>query len=695
MHKVIRIQNLDCANCAAELSERLAGIEGVGHAEADLINQRVVLDYESEAALGRAVDLISHFEEVVIVDGNAPRKKERHVKEVISIVLAVVFFVPAFVLTLYSKELYGREFWVGFAFFLASALAAGWDVLYQAVRNFAGMFRGGFHPSVFLDEHFLMTVAAVGAFAIGEYAEGALVMILYQIGELLQTIAVGSSRNAIASLAALQGNSALRVGENGETEEVDAALLAVGDVIRLRKGDMAPADCRLLEGETSLDTKSLTGESYLSEVRAGDEVLAGCVNAGGAVDAEVVRPMSESAVQKILDLVENSSSRKAKPEKFITRFARIYTPVVVLLAVLVAVFPPLFDNFDFALWVGRALNFLVISCPCALIISVPLTYFAGVGTLARMGVLTKGASYVDLLAQVKIAAFDKTGTLTEGRFAVVGVSGGKRVAMIAAGAEKNSSHPIAEAFADMDALSVENCEEIAGMGISCSVDGKRVLVGSARLLERFSVPPLPYAGEGLAVYVAEDGVCCGYVELADRLRGEAKESLEALRRAGVEKCYVLTGDTEARAQATLSEVGADGIFAGLMPEEKPQRALALAKEGKFMYVGDGINDTPVMASADVAVAMGGLASDAAIEASDFVLASNDLRTLAKAMRTAKKTRRVVLENIVCSIAVKVALMAVSLFGLLPLWAAVLGDVGVMLLAVCNALRMRIPPAEKS
>ncbi len=694
MHKVIRIKNLDCANCAAELSERLAALNGITEAHADFINQRVTIDYEQDGALERAIYLISHFEEVEIVDGNAPVKKERHLKEVISIAVAAALFLPALVLQILKGQgLLEVSEWVYFALYLAAFVAAGWDVFFKVVMNFAHMFKGGFHPSVFVDENLLMTIAAVGAFAIGEYLEGGAVMILYQIGELLQTIAVGSSRNSIAKLASLQENCALRVLEGGETAEVDASELTAGDVILLRKGDRIPADCILEGGETSLDTKSLTGESYLREVKAGDELLAGCLNAGGAVKARVLRPASESAVQKILDMVESSSSKKAKPEKFITKFARIYTPVVVALALLVAVIPPLFTGYDFAKWIARALNFLVISCPCALIISVPLTYFAGVGALARLGVLTKGATYLDLLAKVKVAAFDKTGTLTEGKFSVSDVVGGDHVQNLAAGIEKNSSHPLAEAFADMDGTNPESCMEIAGMGMAATVEGKRVLVGSKRLMESEGIACRDAETEDLAVYVAEEGVLLGYVTIADRLRKEAKEGLESLRKAGIEKCAVLTGDTPARAARALGGLGIDEVRAGLLPEEKPLAAANLKLLGPLLYVGDGINDTPVMAEADVSAAMGGLGSDAAIEASDFVLASDDLRALAPAVKTAKKTRRIVFENIVFSIAVKVALMAVSLFGVLPLWAAVLGDVGVMLLAVLNALRMRLAPRK--
>lgn len=688
MEKVIRIRNLDCAACAAELSEELEGIEGVTHAAADFINQRVSLGYESAEAFEKAIDVISHFEEVEIIDGNAPEKKESHLKEIVSIAISAVFFVAGLVLSIVFGSDDRWSFALVVSFWLAAFLAAGWEVAVNAGKNAIRAFKGGFHPSVLLDENLLMLIAAAGAIAIGEYMEAAAVVLLYQIGELLQSLAVGSSRGAIKRLMEMKSDSAVRLTENGQ-EEVEPEVLCEGDILLVRRGDKVPVDCVVTEGESELDTKSLTGESYLREVRMGDEVLAGCVNEGNAFKARVLRPYSESAVAKIMELVENSSASKAKPEKFITKFARIYTPAVVLLAVLIAVIPPLFQEYNFPLWVGRALNFLVISCPCALIISVPLTYFSGVGALAREGVLTKGAVYLDKLASVKVAAFDKTGTLTEGKFSVANVVGGEKVLGYAAAAERNSSHPLAQAFADVETpFTAEKTEEIAGMGISCEICGTHVLVGSARLLRGHGIEVEEEISDMVAVYVAEDGILLGRVEIADTVRGNAAEALSALKRQGVKKLVVLTGDSEERAKETLKGLPVDEIRARLLPDEKPLFARELKREGTLLYVGDGINDTPVMAESDVSAAMGALGSDAAIEASDFVLASDNLAALPKAVKAAKKTRKIVAENIVFSIAVKVALMVLSLFGWIPLWAAVFGDVGVMLLAVLNSMRMR-------
>ena len=683
MKKLVKIENLDCAACAAELEEELSAIKGLNEVSVDFVTQRVSYDYETDEANDMAVYTISHFEEVRIVDGNAPQKKEKRLKEIISIVISACFFLPAFVLSFFESV----NEWIGFGLYLASFAAAGWLVVWAAVRNLPKVFKNGFHPALLLDENLLMLVAAAGAFALRESMEGAIVMLLYDIGELLQSVAVASSRKSISSLAALKSVAAILI--DGETQrEVSADELKAGDMIFIRKGDKIPADCVLREGNALLDTKSLTGEPVFREVNAGEEMLAGCVSVGGVVKAEVVRPSSESAVQKILDLVENSASKKAAPEKFITRFARWYTPIVVLVALIVAVVPPLFQGYNFAQWIQTALNLLVISCPCALIISVPLTYFSGVGSLARCGVLAKGATYLDALSGVKAAAFDKTGTLTEGKFRVCRVNG-ERALLLAAAAERGSSHPLAEALREIDTpYNAENAEAIAGMGLRCTVEGKQILVGGARLMRENGVEFSEIEGVHAATYVAEEGVLVGSVEFEDSLKPDAKEALTALKKAGVGYIAVLTGDSKARAEAALKGLPVDEVCADLLPEEKPACAEKLKAHGALLYAGDGINDTPVMAASDVAVSMGSLGSDAAIEASDLVLASDNLSALPKAVKAAKKTRKIVTENIVFSIVVKVALMALSVAGFIPLWAAVLGDVGVMLLAVLNSMRMR-------
>ncbi len=686
MTKIIRIRNLDCANCAREMEEELSEIAGLSAVSVDFINQRVQFDCEGEEPLKRAIHLISHFEEVEIIDGNAPLKGESRLKEILSIAFSALFFLPALILQLCKL---GE--WVSFALFLGSFLAAGWSVVLSIVKNFYKAFKEGFRISLLLDENLLMLVAAVGAFCIGQNMEGAAVMLLYQIGELLQSLAVGSSRGAIKGLLALKSESAILL-EGDLQREVAPEELSVGNVILLRRGDRLPVDCILLEGETQLDTKSLTGESYLREVRAGQEMLAGCVNEGNAVKAEVVRPSSESAVAKILNVVEGASAQKAAPEKFITRFARFYTPIVVICALLLAFLPPIFYGYTaeaFTRWLVTALNFLVISCPCALIISVPLTYFSGVGALAKMGVLVKGAAYLDTLAKAEIAAFDKTGTLTEGKFSIVKVSGNERVLALAAALEKQSSHPLAQAFSGIESTySAEGVEERSGRGLVGVIANKRVLVGNEKLLEEEGVTPTVRT-ENLCVHVAEEGVYLGCIEIADKLRQDAEDTLFALKQSGIKRIAVLTGDRKERAKEALSALSVDDVYAELLPEQKLEQAKQLKGDGALLYVGDGINDTPVMAVSDVALSMGKLGSDAAVEASDMVLVSDSLSALPKARRAAKKTRKIVFENIFFSIAIKAAFMALSVCGILPLWLAVFGDVGVMLLAVFNSMRMRL------
>lgn len=687
MKKVVKIRNLDCAACALELQDELKTVKGVVEAEVDFMTQRVNLTFGDEGAEQAEKDarnIISHFEEVEIVEAGAVEKKERHVKEIVSLAVGIALFVPALILSLFFEKV---NEWVIFGLYLASFAAAGWQVVWTVVTNFPKIFKGGLHLGILLDENLLMTVAAAGAFALKESMEGAIVMILYEIGELLQSIAVGSSRGAITKLAALKSDGAILL-KDGKEEEVLPEDLQAGDVILLRKGDKIPADCKLLSKSASVDSKSMTGEAYLQEKRAGDELLSGCVNAGDAVTAEVLRPEKESAAAKILELVENSASKKAKPEKFITKFARIYTPVVVLLAILVAIVPPLFDGYAFTKWIKAALNILVISCPCALIISVPLTYFSGVGTLARHGVLTKGAVYLDVLSSIKCAAFDKTGTLTEGKFTIAKVNGAERALYLAASAEKCSSHPLSEAFKGVDAPLAEAAEEIAGRGLKAVVGGKTALVGSARLMKKEGISFEEIQTSRLVVYVAEEGEFVGSIEIDDCIRENAKSALTALKKAGVEKIAVFTGDTKARAEESLKDLPVDLVISDLLPAQKAEEAEKLSARGKLLYVGDGINDTPVMKASDVSCAMGALGSDAAIEASDFVLASDNLSALPKALKSAKKTHRIVAENIVFSIAVKVALMALSVLGFIPLWLAVLGDTGVMLLATLNSLRVR-------
>jgi len=688
--KNIKIANLCCANCARELEEELNKLEGVS-ATVDFMNMTVILKADSTAAYEKAVYCITHFEDVKIVDVAEKKKSvfKENLTDIIAVIISAVFFIPAVVLDF--MHLGGAVVYVTYALYGVAFLAAGYTVLWNTARN---IIKG----KVF-DENFLMTLAAVGAIVLGVTTgdglfEGVAVMLLYRVGELLQSVAVGSSRRSITRLMDLKSDTATLIrGE--ERLVVSPESLVVGDKILIRAGEKVPVDCRICEGETSLDMKSLNGEAVPREVKTGDELLSGAINITGAIECEVLREYKNSAVAKILELVENSTAKKAKPEKFITKFAKYYTPIVVIAALLVAGLVPTiicavngaFVWPTYGDWIYKALSFLVISCPCALVISVPLSYFGGIGRCAKFGILVKGSTCIDQLAKAYVAAFDKTGTLTEGVFAVKS-SSSKQALELAACAEKYSSHPIAAAFKDVETpYTAKDAKEVAGRGVICMADGKTLLCGNAKLLEESGVKFTPAESVSTLVYVALDGAYVGVIEIDDRVKDGAKQALEELKKTGIGGVYMLTGDNKPRAEAVAEELGLDGVYAQLLPDEKLERAKALKEKGGLIYAGDGINDAPVMTVADCAVSMGQVGSDAAIEASDVVLVSDNLSLLPKARRVAKGTRRIVIQNIVGSLIVKFAIMALSIaIPTFPLIASIFADVGVMLIAVCNALR---------
>ena len=688
--KKIKIANLCCANCARELEEELNKLEGVS-ATVDFMNMTVILKADSTAAYEKAVYCITHFEDVKIVDVAEKKKSvfKENLTDIIAVIISAVFFIPAVVLDF--MHLGGAVVYVTYALYGVAFLAAGYTVLWNTARN---IIKG----KVF-DENFLMTLAAVGAIVLGVTTgdglfEGVAVMLLYRVGELLQSVAVGSSRRSITRLMDLKSDTATLIrGE--ERLVVSPESLVVGDKILIRAGEKVPVDCRICEGETSLDMKSLNGEAVPREVKTGDELLSGAINITGAIECEVLREYKNSAVAKILELVENSTAKKAKPEKFITKFAKYYTPIVVIAALLVAGLVPTiicavngaFVWPTYGDWIYKALSFLVISCPCALVISVPLSYFGGIGRCAKFGILVKGSTCIDQLAKAYVAAFDKTGTLTEGVFAVKS-SSSKQALELAACAEKYSSHPIAAAFKDVETpYTAKDAKEVAGRGVICMADGKTLLCGNAKLLEESGVKFTPAESVSTLVYVALDGAYVGVIEIDDRVKDGAKQALEELKKSGIGGVYMLTGDNKPRAEAVAEELGLDGVYAQLLPDEKLERAKALKEKGGLIYAGDGINDAPVMTVADCAVSMGQVGSDAAIEASDVVLVSDNLSLLPKARRVAKGTRRIVIQNIVGSLIVKFAIMALSIaIPTFPLIASIFADVGVMLIAVCNALR---------
>ena len=575
--------------------------------------------------------------------------------------------------------------------YLIPYLIIGWDVLWRAVRNIA-------HGQVF-DENFLMALATVGALAIGEYPEAVFVMLFYQVGELFQSYAVDQSRKSITALMDIRPDYANMEGPDGQLEQVDPEDVAVGDTIVIKAGERIPLDGVVLEGSSTVDTAALTGESLPRQVESGDDVISGCVNLSGLLKVRVTKAFEESTVAKILDLVENSASKKAKAENFITKFARYYTPIVVLAAVALAFLPPLLTSIQWVDSIQRALNFLVVSCPCALVISVPLSFFGGIGGASKDGILVKGGNYLEVLARTEIVVFDKTGTLTRGVFNVTAIHPDHcdqgQLLELAALAECWSDHPISrslkEAYGrEIDSSRVSSVEEVAGRGVKAVVDGHTICAGNDKLMEDIGVSWHPCHRVGTTVHVASDGVYLGHIVISDEVKPDAKEAVAALKAAGVRKTVMLTGDAQAVGEDVAKQLGLDEVHTQLLPADKVERVEELLKEvspkGALAFVGDGINDAPVLSRADIGIAMGGLGSDAAIEAADIVLMDDKPSKIAHAIRIARRTLSIVRQNIVFALAVKLLVLVLSAVGLVSMWAAVFADVGVSVIAILNAMR---------
>ena len=693
MKKRIYIENLDCAHCAATLESELKRLDGVLDVSVDFVGQVISLQYASDETLKKVVAHVNAFEEVRVLGDEKVKEEgsQSHIKEILQLALSLGMFLVGILL----ERLLLQNGWQYIAYVLYTAVyvTVGFPVLKNTAKNIA-------KGKVF-DENFLMTVASIGAMALGEIYEGIAVMWLYQLGELLQAIAVGSSRKSLVELVKLKSEQAT-VLVDGKQKIVQPEQLQVGDTVLVKAGERVPADGVLLSESAQIDTKALTGESDILQKQKGEEILSGCINAGGVYEMKVVRPYQDSAVSKILSLVEEASSQKAKPERFISKFAKYYTPIVCILAVLIAVLVPVISRLAlgvwsegiFARWIQTALTFLVISCPCALIISVPLTYFSGIGACAKYGVLVKGAVNLDVLAKTKIVAFDKTGTLTKGNFTVKEIYpcadlSKSQLVLLAAAVEKGSSHSIAKAFDEyVPSYRAESVKELSGKGMCAQVKGEQVLVGNARLLREYCVEFDEWESEDTLVYVAKGGKLVGVIEIGDVVRQESKQVISQLKTLAIERTVMLTGDNEKKAQKVANEIGMYEFKAKLLPDEKLEEAEYLKNLGVLTYVGDGINDAPVMAASDCAVSLGKLGSAAAVEASDIVLISDDLRGIVTCLKVAKKTARIVKQNIIFSIAMKTAFMALGVAGVLPLALAVFADVGVMLLAVCNSLRVR-------
>lgn len=600
------------------------------------------------------------------------------------IITGAVLFAASIIIEFYTD-------WFVIPLYLISYIVVGGDVLLRACRNIV-------KGKVF-DENFLMAFATIGAMFIAEYPEAIAVMLFYQIGELFQDYAVDKSRKSISSLMDIRPDYAnLKRGE--EIRRVDPDEVRIGDIIIIKAGERVPLDGKVIEGRSMLDTSALTGESVPREIEPGSEVLSGCININGLISVEVTKEYDESTVSKILDLVENASSKKSRSERFITKFAAYYTPVVVITAVFLAIIPPLaFRGETFSEWIYRALSFLVVSCPCALVISVPLTFFGGIGGASRKGILVKGGNHMEALAKTEILVFDKTGTLTKGVFNVQkiqpeGITGEELLELVAY-AESYSSHPISnslrQAFGkDIDRSRISDVEEVLGHGVIATVDGKKVMAGNVKLMDMMNIDYNDTEHAGTIVHAAVDNKYAGYIVIADEVKEDSGQAIKDLRQANIKQIIMLTGDSEVAASKVAEELGIDKVYSELLPGDKVEKVEELlsrkSENGKLAFAGDGINDAPVLARADIGIAMGGLGSDAAIEAADVVIMTDEPSKIASAINISKMTIGIAWQNIVMAIGIKVVILALSAFGITGMWAALFGDVGVTILAVLNSFR---------
>ena len=702
--KVYLLKGLDCPNCSAKIEKEVGELGGVASSTVNLMNQTLTVQAGTSvaASLLDTVTTIVHSHEPDVevsekqLEATAPVKKDEKAavyndedkKRTIRLAVGAVVYAIGMALTVFAKLPTLAEL----AFLIVAYVILGWDVVWQAVKNIT---RG----QVF-DEHFLMSVSTIGAFAIGEYPEAVAVMLFYQVGEFFQSLAVKRSRKSISDLMDICPDSAT-VKRNGVLQVVSPESVAVGEIIVVKPGEKIPLDGIVVDGESMLDTKALTGESVPRSIRKGDEALSGCINQSGLLTLKVTKSFGESTVSKITDLVENASARKAPTENFITTFARYYTPVVVGMAAVLAIIPPPVLGGGWSEWLRRGFVFLIVSCPCALVISIPLTFFGGIGAASKRGVLVKGSNYLEALNKVSVVVFDKTGTLTKGVFEVANIipAAGyqkEQVLEYAAQAESYSNHPIAKSILatygkPIDQKQFSDFEEISGHGISVMVQEKKVLAGNSKLMESEKIAYAACDAAGTKFYVAADGSYVGCILIADEVKPDSKCAIAELKKIGVEKTVMLTGDDERIGKSVADELGLDAYYAQLLPDQKIEKLEMLDKQkrqgSKLAFVGDGINDAPVLARADVGIAMGGLGSDAAIEAADVVLMTDEPSKLVEAIDVAKATKRIVMQNIVIALGIKSVFLVLGALGMAGMWEAVFGDVGVTIIAVLNAMRI--------
>lgn len=691
--KKYKLKNLDCASCASKIEDNLTRLENVKFVSVNFANSSMTIDTDN---LEKVKSKIKEIEPEVEIEDNDKGKALVSASELVENKVAIIKAVSGLLLLIagiiFKEEIHNTPYRIAeYLVFGTAYLIVGWKVISSAVKN---IIRG----QVF-NEQFLMTIATLGAFAIDEMPEAVAVMLFYVVGELFQDIAVGRSRKSIKALLEIKPDYA-NLKSGTEIKKVSPEEVKIGDTIIVKPGEKVPLDGTVLEGTSFVDTAALTGESVPRKIEKPDKVLAGMINQSGLLTIEVKKTFGESSISRILELVENATTRKAETEKFITTFARYYTPVVVIGAVLLAVLPPLFiTGATFSQWVYRALVVLVISCPCALVISIPLGYFGGVGRASRKGILVKGSNFLDALTQVKTVVFDKTGTLTKGEFKVseIVTSNGftqEEILEFAAHAESGSNHPVAKSITDafhnkINNTRIKQTEEISGYGIKAIIDDKAVLAGNDKLLHKENIEHPVCNVDGTVVHVAFNNVYAGHIIISDNLKDDAKEAIEKLKALNIQT-VMLTGDNKYAAESFAKKLGIDRYYSELLPEDKVKHIENLIKEskgGKVAFVGDGINDAPVIARADVGIAMGALGSDAAIETADVVLMTDSPSKVIDAIDVAKKTRNIVWQNIIFAMGVKLIFIVLGIFGIATMWEAVFGDMGVALIAVFNAIRI--------
>ena len=706
MKKELIIRGVNCPDCLGKIEREVSGLDGISSTTMNVIDKVLtiylgnsvnvddtlskVIEYipkieTGATALEKSKKMPDDFDEQDLLD----RKKEK--ADLIKFFIGVFFLFLALIIR--------NPFAFQFTFYIIAFLFIGSDIVLKAVRNiFAGR--------VF-DENFLMSLATIGAFCVGEYWEAVAVMLLYKIGQYLENKAVDKSRRSIKALMDIKPDYA-NLKLNGKIKKVSPDDVSIGDLIVVKPGERVPLDGKVTDGNSSVDTKAITGESVPRNIKGGDIIYSGFINGNGLLTIEVEKIFAESTVSRILELVQNAGSKKSKTENYFTKFARVYTPVVVAAAVAIAVLPPfIIQGATFTEWIYRALIFLVISCPCALVISIPLTFFGGLGAASKKGILIKGSNYIEALNKVNTVVFDKTGTLTKGVFKVTDIvvkNGYSKDELLeyAAIAESFSNHPIAISIKEalnksVDGKNLQNYSELAGFGVSGEVDGKLLLCGNRKLLEKFNVDFEKADESGTIVYISIDGKIAGYLVISDEIKEDAKHAIKALKEIGVERTVLLSGDNVAAASAVAKELSIDEVHAGLLPGQKVEELEKIEKEvsgkGKVVFVGDGINDAPVITRADIGVAMGGLGSDAAIESADIVLMNDEPVMLAEAINIAKKTKQIVYQNISFALFVKLFFLVLAVFGYATMWEAVIADVGVLLLVVFNSTRILISKGD--